>query len=58
MEKEDRVKREVLFNEGIYYKNNRCIIKEGNKYFLRNTWTGEEKEITEKEVEFYFDAWR
>ena len=32
-------------NEGVYYKLNRAIIKVGNKYLLRDTYTGEEHVI-------------
>lgn len=39
------MKKEVFAEEGVYYKVNRAIIKKGNKFYLRNTWTGEETEI-------------
>lgn len=34
-----------LYNEGVYYKTNRAIIKRDNKLIVRNTWTGEEKAL-------------
>jgi hypothetical protein len=43
--------------ERVYYKENRAVLKRGNKYILRNTWTGEEKFISKNEAMKFKKDW-
>ena len=40
----------VIADEEVLYTLNRAILLRQNTYILRNTWTGEEKEITAEEA--------
>jgi hypothetical protein len=48
----------TIAEEGIYYKMNRVILKRGNKFILRNTWTGKEEIISKKEANRLIKEWR
>ena len=51
-------KRKAIANENIYYKENRAIIKVGNRYYLRNTWTGEEMEVSKSRAKGFKKEWK
>ena len=54
----------VLCDEEVYYKENRTILLRGDvlmnnwRYILRNTWTGEEKDITAEEAKVLMKKWK
>ena len=53
-----KTKTKEIAVEGVYYKVNRAILKRGNKFILRNTWTGEEEIISKKDANKLIKKWK